>query len=278
MQALAPLPTASLDEISFRFILASLEQPATRTAAAAVLSTRQYEPTQLRRLAAHFTTAGVLERPLLLKAFSGESDEAAGLALVAALEASAALASTPPDSLRATFEKFPDSVQQALKVAQAKHVAPDQAARLDALEEDLPAGNIERGSVVFQTAKAACATCHPIGYKGGQVGPDLSKAGAIRTRRDLLEAIVYPHASFVRSYEPVQLTRQDDSIVYGIVTNQGAESVTLTVGAGTPEVRVPQADIKSLTPGQFSLMPQGLDLILTPQELADVVAFLQSQR
>lgn len=278
LQALATLPTASLDEISFSFILASLEQPATRTAAAAVLSTRQYEPTQLRRLAAQFATAGVLERPLLLKAFSGESDEAAGLALVAALEASAALASTPPDSLRATFEKFPDSVQQALKVALAKHVAPDHAARLDALEKDLPAGNIERGSVVFQTAKAACATCHPIGYKGGQVGPDLSKAGAIRTRRDLLEAIVYPHASFVRSYEPVQLTRQDDSIVYGIVTNQGADSVTLTVGAGTPEVRVPQADIKSLTPGQFSLMPQGLDLILTPQELADVVAFLQSQR
>lgn len=131
-------------------------------------------------------------------------------------------------------------MQQALKVAQAKHVAPDQAARLDALEKDLPAGNIERGSVVFQTAKAACATCHPIGYKGGRVGPDLSKAGAIRTRRDLLEAIVYPHASFVRSYEPVQLTRQVDSIVYGIVTNPGAESVTLTVGAGTPEVGCPR--------------------------------------
>ena len=110
------------------------------------------------------------------------------------------------------------------------------------------------------------------------MGPDLSKVGAIRTRRDLLEAIVFPHASFVRSYEPVQLTRQDDSVVYGIVTNQGAESVTLTVGAAAPEVRVPKADIKSLTPGQFSLMPQGLDLILTPQELADVVAFLQSQR
>ena len=62
------------------------------------------------------------------------------------------------------------------------------------------------------------------------------------------------------------------------MTNQGTESVTLTVGAAAPEVRVPQTDIKSLTPGQFSLMPQGLDLILTPQELADVVAFLQSQR
>ncbi len=278
LQALATLPTATLDETHFSFILASLEQPATRTAAAALLSTRQYEATQLRRLAALFAAAGVLERPLLLKAFSGESDEAAGLALVAALDASAALAATPPDSLRATFEKFPDSVRQALKLAQAKHVAPDQNARLDALEKDLPAGDIERGSVVFQTAKAACATCHPIGYKGGHVGPDLSKVGAIRTRRDLLEAIVYPHASFVRSYEPVQLTRQDDSIVYGIVTNQGTESVTLTVGAAAPEVRVPQADIKSLTPGQFSLMPQGLDLILTPQELADVVTFLQSQR
>ena len=35
-------------------------------------------------------------------------------------------------------------------------------------------------------------------------------------------------------------------------------------------------DIAAMNPGAASLMPQGVDQILTPQELADLVAFLMS--
>ena len=47
-------------------------------------------------------------------------------------------------------------------------------------------------SLRFHSEKAACFTCHAIGYRGGDVGPDLTKVGQIRSERDLLEAIVYP--------------------------------------------------------------------------------------
>jgi putative heme-binding domain-containing protein len=213
-----------------------------------------------------------------MKAFAGASDETAGLALVAAMEASHSLASTPPDTLRDTFAKFPEPVHTALAAARAKSEPPDQAARLAELESSLPPGDVERGLIVFQSAKAACSTCHPVGYKGGNLGPDLSKVGAIRTRRDLIESLVFPSASFVRSYEPVQITRTDDTVAYGIVVNQNTDTLTLATGATTPPARVPRHDIKNLTPGQFSLMPQGIDQSLTPQELADVIAYLQSRR
>ncbi len=278
LQALALLPPAPADDASFAFLLGALASPTNRAAAAALLATRSFTPEQLRLLPAHFADAGVLERPLLLQAFRGKSDETAGLALIQALENSGALPATSPDTLRETFAKFPTPVQQALAAARSRHTAPDQGARLDALEKDLPPGDIARGLIAFQSPQASCASCHPIGYKGGHVGPDLSKVGAIRTRRDLLEAIVYPHTSFVRSYEPVQITRRDGSTVYGIISNRSPQSLTLVVGPAAPDVHVPQADIQSLTPGQFSLMPQGLDQVLRPQELADVVAFLQSRR
>jgi hypothetical protein len=32
--------------------------------------------------------------------------------------------------------------------------------------------------------------CHTVKGQGGQVGPDLSQVGALRTKRDLLEAVV----------------------------------------------------------------------------------------
>jgi putative membrane-bound dehydrogenase-like protein len=278
LAALAAIGDGALEDEAFRFALTQLHDASNAGAAAQVLAGRSLNAAQLRRLAAAFADAGLLERPVLLKAFAGHSDEAAGLALVAALEKSRALAGTPPDTLRDTFAKFPEPVQVALAAAQAKTQPPDQAARLADLEKSLPAGDAERGLIVFQSTKAACATCHPLGYKGGTLGPDLSKVGSIRTRRDLIEALVFPSASFVRSYEPVQITRHDDSIVYGIVTNQNGGSLTLATGATTPPASVPRTEIKHLTPGQFSLMPQGLDQILAPQELADVVAYLQAKR
>ena len=278
LAALAAAGGGPLDDEAFQFALAQLPDAASGGPAAQVLAVRSLNVPQLRRLAAAFPHAGLLERPVLLKAFAGQSDETAGLALVAALETSRALAATPPDSLRETFAKFPQSVQTALAAARETSRPPDQAARLAELEASLPAGDPDRGLIVFQSTKAACSTCHPLGYKGGTLGPDLSKVGAIRTRRDLIEALVFPSASFVRSYEPVQVTRSDDSVVYGIVTSQGGDTLTLATGATTPPASVPRADIKRLTPGAFSLMPQGIDQILSAQELSDVVAYLQSKQ
>jgi putative membrane-bound dehydrogenase-like protein len=277
---LAALATAAgpLNEEAFAFAMAHLTDAAAGSTAAEVLASRPLDPPQLRRLATRFPDAGLLERPALLKAFAGQSDEAAGLALVAALDHTRTLAATPPDTLRVTFSGFPPSVHTALAVAREKSQPPDQAARLAELEATLPPGDPERGLVVFQTPKAACATCHPLGYKGGTLGPDLGKVGAIRTRRDLIEAIVFPSASFVRSYEPVRITRHDGTPVYGIITAQGGDALTVATGPAVPPTRIPRPDIKDLASGTFSLMPQGIDQILSSQELADLLAYLQSRQ
>ena len=46
-------------------------------------------------------------------------------------------------------------------------------------------------------AKATCSTCHRVGNEGGVIGPDLTKVGAIRTARDLVESLVVPGATIV---------------------------------------------------------------------------------
>ena len=53
------------------------------------------------------------------------------------------------------------------------------------------------------------------------------------------------------------------------------DAVTLSIGPGV-EQRLARADIAAMQPGNTSLMPQGLDQILTRQELADLVAFLKA--
>ena len=60
-------------------------------------------------------------------------------------------------------------------------------AKIEELLTLLPSGDIKRGQLVFNSQKAACASCHAIGYLGGTVGPDLTHIGKIRSERDLLE-------------------------------------------------------------------------------------------
>ncbi len=72
----------------------------------------------------------------------------------------------------------------------------DVEAKLDELLGKLKSGEVTRGFQVFRGTKAACSACHRIGYVGGTIGPELTRIGTMRTRRALLEAIVFPmHAS-----------------------------------------------------------------------------------
>ena len=153
--------------------------------------------------------------------------------------------------------------------------AAEQKSRLDQLQATLPTGNVERGRDVFNSAKAACVTCHSIGYGGGHVGPDLTKVGSIRAERDLLESILYPSASFAQSYEPYIAITTNGQRYDGILRRNDADGVTLVTGPNQ-ETKIARAELKELRPGTLSIMPAGLDQQLSPQEMADLVAFLKA--
>jgi putative heme-binding domain-containing protein len=156
--------------------------------------------------------------------------------------------------------------------------AAQQAARLDALLAEVRGrGDVRRGQAIFNSARAACASCHAIGYLGGKVGPDLTRISEVRNERDLLEAIVYPSASFVRSYEPVLVTTRGGEDYSGVLRKDGVDEIILATGPQT-EVRLARSEVAELRPGTVSVMPQGLEEQLTRDELADLLAFLRNTR
>ena len=105
--------------------------------------------------------------------------------------------------------------------------------------------------------------------------PDLTKIGQVRTERDLLEAIVFPSASFARGYESVVVTTRSGQIQSGVLRSDLRDEVVLAIGE-REEARVSRQHIADMQPGTASLMPQGLDEVLTRQELADLLAFLKA--
>lgn len=152
-----------------------------------------------------------------------------------------------------------------------------QQSRLDALAPQTLHGDVQRGAELFRSTKAMCATCHAVAHQGGEFGPDLTKIGGIRTHRDLLEAIVYPSSSLVRNYDPVLLKTRSGAEHYGILKNDAPAEITLATSP-VSEVRVARADVLSLMEGSVSLMPPGFDGVLSPAELADLIAYLLTLR
>jgi putative membrane-bound dehydrogenase-like protein len=282
--ALAAVPGGleKVEPAASALLLAKLdrEQPAAvRSTATDVLSRARLDPAQLTSLADALKAAGPLEVDRLLTAFERSTDEALGLKLVKILGESSAFSSLRADAIKQHLAKYGPPVQAAAETLYARlNVdAARQRAKIDELATKLSEGDVRRGQAVFHSEKAACFTCHAIGYRGGNVGPDLTKVGQIRSERELLEAIVYPNASFIRSYEPVVVATSDGKVQNGLLRNETSDEIVLVTGANQ-EARIPRADIEEIRPSTVSVMPAGLDQQLTTRELADLVAFLKACR
>lgn len=284
LEALAVLisPTRTWDAAQFALLTANLDPEKSVTArslAAEVISRSQLTPTQLLELADLFQTVGPLEVDRLLAAFEQGGDESVGMKLVTSLKTAAALKSLRPDALKLRLAKFSPTVQAAAQPLfdTLNAEAGKQKERLEQLLAGLKGGDVRRGQAVFYSQKASCVACHAIGYLGGNTGPDLTRIGSIRTERDLLESIVFPSVSFVRSYEPVTIVTTAGKVHNGLIRQESTDELTLATGP-KEEVRIPRADIEELRPSTLSIMPSGLDQQLTPQQLADLIAFLKNAK
>jgi putative heme-binding domain-containing protein len=232
---------------------------------------------QLERIIELLPQLGPLELSRIIGAFEYASSEELGLKLVTALKKSTGLKGLRADTLKPRLAKFPESVQkkgeELLRILNID--VAQQKARLEDLQSALAGGDHRRGQNVFNSTRAACATCHTIGYLGGNLGPDLTRIGSVRTERDLLEAIIFPSASFARAYEPMIIATRDGEEHSGIIKRETTDSVVLLTGPGA-EQQVSRTEIESMRPGILSVMPEGLEEQLTRQELADLMAFLKS--
>ena len=106
------------------------------------------------------------------------------------------------------------------------------------------------------------------------MGPDLTAIGAIRSRHDLLEAIMFPSASFVRQFESYRVETELD-VYAGIIDERTPEAIVLVTGADY-RVRVPRGDVVSMDPSPVSMMPEGLHEAVSLAELSDLMTFLEA--
>ncbi len=134
------------------------------------------------------------------------------------------------------------------------------------------AGEAARGRPVFERL---CVSCHKIGGVGGEVGPDLSTVAGHAPEK-LLANILDPSADVQPGFHAYDCELADGRELYGLIVAETGNSLTLKSADGAVET-VRRQEIRSLRGGGRSLMPDGLEAGLSPQDMADLLQLLRSQ-
>ncbi len=170
--------------------------------------------------------------------------------------------------------------------ATSLHAAEPNATLHEQLAKEPPAelakaarehGDAARGAVLFFQPFLSCAKCHDAEV-GTQLGPDLAAAGKEKaaTAEHLIESVLFPSKVLKKGYETLTLTTIDDRTLTGLVASEDATHLTLIdPAANGKRLVIPIADIVKRTPGQQSLMPEGLvNLLSDRQQFLDLAKYL----
>ena len=111
--------------------------------------------------------------------------------------------------------------------------------------------------------------------EGSTLGPDLSAIGKKLDRARILESILEPSKSIEPQYVQYLVETKDGQIHTGLLAEKSAAQVVLK-SQGDKETRIPADKVAVLAPQRNSIMPELLLRDLTAEQVADLLAFLES--
>lgn len=134
-------------------------------------------------------------------------------------------------------------------------------------------GKTEAGHQVFVKR---CAVCHQLNNEGKPIGPDLT-ALTDKSPQALLTAILDPNRAVENKYISYLAVTEDGLTFNGLLASESGESITLVQSDGKTKTLL-RTDLEELISTGKSLMPEGLEKDMTPQNLADVITYLNSTK
>lgn len=173
--------------------------------------------------------------------------------------------STQPE-VRDLFERFIPASKRAKRLGTAVN-----SAELLAMEAD-----VERGRQLFlREGSTSCRNCHRIKETGETLGPDLSQIAKKYTPAEMLTHLLEPSRFIDVKYIPQVVETVEGLVHTGLLVEKNDSEIVLK-SVQNKEIRIAIADVESMTSQQKSIMPELLLRDMTPQQAADLLAYLNS--
>lgn len=137
-------------------------------------------------------------------------------------------------------------------------------------------GDSVRGRSLFLTAAGIqCRNCHKVGDHGKELGPDLSHVGKRYSPAEILENILDPSRKIDPKFQTWLIQTSSGTVHSGLMVSRTEQQVTLRDATGK-DTSVSSGDIEVMVAQKKSLMPEMQLRDLTPQDAADLLAWLTS--
>ena len=136
-------------------------------------------------------------------------------------------------------------------------------------------GDAGRGAAVYRRENVGCIKCHQVRGEGRDVGPALSEIGAKLPKEALFESILDPSSGISMGFEAWQLQLKSGDDAYGLKASETADEIAIKDINGLV-TRYQKSEIASREQSKISIMPTGLQLTMSTQELVDLVEYLSS--
>jgi putative heme-binding domain-containing protein len=121
-----------------------------------------------------------------------------------------------------------------------------------------------------------CASCHKLDGTWHEIGPNLATIQN-RGAEAILANVLDPNREVNPQFLSYFVVTNDGRTLTGMIQAETGTSITL-VRADNQSDLVLRSEIESLESTGVSLMPEGLEKDLTPQAMADLIAYLLSVR
>jgi putative membrane-bound dehydrogenase-like protein len=134
-------------------------------------------------------------------------------------------------------------------------------------------GDAARGKSLF--AAQSCRACHTDADGQTPKGPHLVDIGKRYSPAELVESILKPSAKIAQGYEAYSFATASGRVFTGFVVSEGAATIQIRESSGDLH-ELKRAELEERRRQDPSAMPDGVAGNLTPDQLADLVAYLQS--
>jgi putative membrane-bound dehydrogenase-like protein len=132
------------------------------------------------------------------------------------------------------------------------------------------AGDPAKGKALI----ALCQSCHMINGQGGQIGPNLSGAGAMGMEA-VIRNIIEPNAAIEAAYRIFQVKLKAGEVIEAFYVSEDATAFVIRQ-AGGADRRIPKTEVASAKYLRRSLMPEGLLDGFTDEQVTDLFAYLKT--
>jgi putative membrane-bound dehydrogenase-like protein len=134
-------------------------------------------------------------------------------------------------------------------------------------------GNPDKGWVVYDRI---CGQCHVMHNRGAEVGPNITANGR-GSYEQLLVSVFHPSLVIGDAFKSVTVRTEDGTIVTGLLVSRDETKTVIKVQGGKETV-IPASEIAEFRQDTKSLMPEGIENQMTPQEVADLLALLTLEK